>query len=270
MKNVFDLGGRTAFVSGAGQGVGRQICLYLAQYGAGTIVVNDLIVDRAQAVAAEIEQLGTGARAIAFAADVTDWSKLQPKMNDLLASTGGVDILVNNAGNAGRQTAELLANRSGFLETEPEQWNGWIDVNFFSPMYLCRICVPTMVQRQWGRVINMISDAGRVGEPNLVVYSGAKAGAAGFTRALAKEVGKHNVTANCVALGATHTPATAASAERVKADPLAAKKMLSRYVIKRYGEPTDAAAAVLYLASEASGWVTGQTLPVNGGYSMTM
>jgi 3-oxoacyl-[acyl-carrier protein] reductase len=270
MSSLFTLGGRTAFVSGAGQGVGRQICLYFAQHGAGMVVVNDLVADRAQAVANEIEQLGTGTRALVFTADVTRWDTLKPALTALLETTGGIDILVNNAGNAGNRTAEMLASRSGFLDAEPDAWNSWIDVNYYAPMYLCRLCVPGMVQRQWGRVVNVISDAGRVGEPNLVIYSGAKAGAAGFTRALAKEVGKHRVTANCVALGATHTPATAASAQRVKSDPQVAAKMLSRYVIKRYGEPGDAAAAVVYLASEAAGWVTGQTLPVNGGYSMTL
>jgi 3-oxoacyl-[acyl-carrier protein] reductase len=270
VSSIFTLGGRTAFVSGAGQGVGRQICLYFAQHGAGTVIVNDLVGERAQAVAAEIEALGTGTRALPFAADVTRWEELRSTIAALLARFGGIDVLVNNAGNAGQHTSELLARRSGFLDTEPASWGAWIDVNYFAPMYLCRLCIPGMVEKRWGRVINVISDAGRVGEPNLVVYSSAKAGAAGFTRALAKEVGKHGVTANCIALGATHTPATAASAERVKSDPQAAAKLLSRYVIKRYGEPADAAAAVVYLASEASGWVTGQTLPVNGGYSMTL
>ena len=128
-----------------------------------------------------------------------------------------------------------------------------------------------MKEKGYGRIINIISDAGRIGEPfNLVVYSGAKAGAAGFTRGLAKEIGKYNVTANCVALGATDTPAISTMVDATKADPVFAKKVFPKYVIKRFGKTSDTAALVLFLASDAAGWITGQTFPVNGGYSMTM
>jgi 3-oxoacyl-[acyl-carrier protein] reductase len=112
----------------------------------------------------------------------------------------------------------------------------------------------------------VISDAGRVGEPNLEIYSGAKAGAAGFTRAVAKDLGRAGITANCVALGATRTPAI----ERATSDPETVKRMLKVYQIKRIGEPEDAANMILFLSSDASSWITGQTIPVNGGYSFAM
>jgi 3-oxoacyl-[acyl-carrier protein] reductase len=115
-------------------------------------------------------------------------------------------------------------------------------------------------------VVTTISDAGRVGEPNLVVYGGAKAGAAGFSRGLAKAVGRHGITVNCVSLGSIDTPGVAA----LNADPAVVEKSLRRYVIRRIGRPDDVAGLVLFLASESASWITGQTYPVNGGYSFAV
>jgi 3-oxoacyl-[acyl-carrier protein] reductase len=124
-----------------------------------------------------------------------------------------------------------------------------------------------MIQRNSGRIITIISDAGRVGEAGLEVYSGAKAGAAGFTRAIARSLGRYHITANCVAIAATMTPAIEA---RLNANPDMKKKMMEKYVIRRPGQPTDVANMVLFLASDASPWITGQTYPVNGGFSFAM
>jgi 2-hydroxycyclohexanecarboxyl-CoA dehydrogenase len=123
-----------------------------------------------------------------------------------------------------------------------------------------------MIECSYGKIVTVISDAGRVGEPNLEIYSGAKAGAAGFMRAIAKALGRHNVTANCIALGATRTPAIAAAT----ANDEIVKRMLKSYTIRRLGEPEDAANMILFLASDASSWITGQTIPVNGGYSFAL
>jgi 3-oxoacyl-[acyl-carrier protein] reductase len=124
-----------------------------------------------------------------------------------------------------------------------------------------------MVPAGYGRIVTVISDAGRVGEANgMEVYSGAKAGAAGFTRAVARLGGRFGITANCISLGATRTPSTDAAL----ADDDLGAKVLSRYIVRRFGEPVDAAAAVLFLSSESAGWITGQTLAVNGGYSLTL
>jgi NAD(P)-dependent dehydrogenase (short-subunit alcohol dehydrogenase family) len=123
-----------------------------------------------------------------------------------------------------------------------------------------------MVARGQGRVITVISDAGRVGEPGLIVYSGAKAGAAGFMRAIAKDVGRYGVTANCVALGATLTPAI----EPALADEATRGKAVRPYPLGRLGQPADAAALITFLASDAAAWITAQTYPVNGGYSVSV
>jgi 3-oxoacyl-[acyl-carrier protein] reductase len=123
-----------------------------------------------------------------------------------------------------------------------------------------------MIANKYGKIVTVISDAGRVGEPNLEIYSGAKAGAAGFMRAVAKDLGRAGITANCVALGTTRTPAI----ERATSDPETVKRILKVYQIKRLGEPEDAANMILFLSSDASSWITGQTIPVNGGYSFAM
>jgi 3-oxoacyl-[acyl-carrier protein] reductase len=119
-----------------------------------------------------------------------------------------------------------------------------------------------MIGRGWGRVVTIISDAGRVGEPRQAVYAASKAAAGGFSRSIAKEVGRHGVTSNCVALGSIERPDSEG-----RADPDRLAKRLRLYQVKRLGTPGDVAAAVAWLVSDEAGWVTGQTIPVNGGYS---
>jgi 3-oxoacyl-[acyl-carrier protein] reductase len=259
MSDLLDLKGRVAMVTGAGQGVGRQVALDLAAHNAGVVIVNDFFEERAAAVADEIREAGTKAVPVSF--DVTDHEAVQAGVAAAAAEAGPVDILVNNAGNAGPEHS--ISDARPFWETGPEEWAPWIGSNFFGVLNCARAVVPEMVSRGYGRIVTVISDAGRVGEPNLVVYSGAKAGAAGFTRGLAKAVGRHGVTANCIALSAMRTPAS----EPLLGDPEMVRKMLRSYVVKRLGEPSDASAMALFLASDAASWITGQTYPVNGGYA---
>jgi len=254
--NLLDLSGKSAFVTGAGQGVGRQIALHLAAHGA-RVGVNDVNAERASSVANEIES--AGGKALALAGDVTDFAAMSALGEDM----GPVDVLVNNAGNFGADPSKLTGRP--FWEQEPDEWRAWVDVNFYGVLNCSRIFLPGMVSRGAGSLINVISDAGRVGEPKLEVYSGAKAGAAGFTRAIARTAGRYNVRANCVAISTTRTPTTAIVTE----SPDIAKKFLSQYVIRRFGEPSDVANMVLFLASDAASWITGQTYPVNGGFAFS-
>jgi 3-oxoacyl-[acyl-carrier protein] reductase len=258
--NILDLTGKTALITGAGQGIGRETALLFAAQGA-KVVVNDYVEDRAVTVAAEINARH-GQVALGLRGDVTDIASVTAMAEKAKVHFGPIGILVNNAGNAG--AGNVAFNPKPFWEQDPAEWAPWIMVNFFGVMNCCRVFLPDMVAAGAGSVVTVISDAGRVGEADLEPYSGAKAGAAGFMRAIARKLGRYQVRANCVSIGTTKTPTTAG----LDADPERAKRALSRYVLRRFGEPNDIANMILFLASDASAWVTGQTYPVNGGYSL--
>lgn len=253
-----DLSGRRALVTGAGQGVGRGIALALGRAGA-EVVVNDRVAERAVAVAAEV--VAAGGAAVPSTFDVTDHGAVRAAVD----AAGDVDVLVNNAGNAGGAGMVSLAR---FVDTQPADWQPYLAVNLHGVLHCAHAVLPAMVRRGWGRIVTVVSDAGRVGDGGLAAYAAAKAGAAGFTRALAAEVGRHGVTVNAVSLGTMRTPLTEAlwsdgDAERQQA-------ILRRYAIRRPGEPDDVAGLVLLLASASGSWITGQTYPVNGGSSFAL
>ena len=260
--DILDLKGRVALVTGAGQGVGRAVALHFGSHNAGAVVVNDFRLERAEQVAGEVEKLGC--KAIAAQCDVTDFAAVCAMFEQARQAAGAVEILVNNAGNAGADPRAV--SRKPFWEQQPSDWKPFLGTNLYGVLHCVRAAAPAMVERNYGKIVTVISDAGRVGEPNLEIYSGAKAGAAGFMRAMAKALGRYSVTANCVALGTTRTPATAAAA----ANDELVKRILKSYTIRRLGEPEDAANMILFLASDASSWITGQTIPVNGGYSFAL
>jgi NAD(P)-dependent dehydrogenase (short-subunit alcohol dehydrogenase family) len=258
MAFAIDLSGRTALVTGAGQGVGLQIAHHLATAGAH-VVVNDLRDERAEEAASTLREAGASASAAAF--DVTDHAAV----HDAMARVGGVDILVNNAGNAGGAGFGRL---SPFVDTKPPEWEPYLQVNLYGVMHCTHAALPTMIERRWGRVITIISDAGRNGEPNMAAYAAAKAGAAGFTRSIAHEAARHGITSNCIALGTIRTPVAGDFWDQP--DNAQAKAMLKKYLVRRPGDPADIAGMALYLASDLSSWVTGQTYPVNGGLSFAL
>lgn len=261
MENILNLKGRIALITGAGQGVGRQTAIHFAAHGCAAVIVNDFVSERAEAVAGELRALGC--RAEPLAGDITDFALMTRRIEELTQALGGLHILVNNAGNAGPTAAS--DNFPPFWETGPEDWAPWLGTNLFGVLNVCRVALPIMIKNGGGSIVNVISDAGRVGEPHLAVYSAAKAGAAGFSRALAKAVGNHRIRVNSVALSAINTPGV----QSMLSDEDAVKKMLRSYIIRRVGQPTDAANMILFLASEAASWITGQTYPVNGGYSVS-
>ena len=261
MKNILNLNGKVAFVSGAGQGVGRETALYFAAHGCEAVLINDFYRERAEAVAAEVTALGS--RGIPVVGDITDYPKMTQLIQEAVGLAGGLHIVVNNAGNAGPNPS--FENLPPFWLTEPDEWQVWLGTNLYGVLNVCRIAVPLMIEAGGGSIINVISDAGRVGEPHLALYSAAKAGAAGFGRALAKGVGKHQIRVNSVSLGSIQTPGVQQRFD----DPEAMKKLLRQYIMRRVGEPRDAASMILFLASDASSWISGQTYPVNGGYSIS-
>lgn len=259
MKPTIDLDGRRVMITGAGQGVGRGLADVFAAGGA-EILVNDLRAERAQAVVDEIRAAGGAAQAVPF--DVTDYAAVTAATH----AVGPVDVLVNNAGNAG---AEGFANRAKFADTEPGDWEAFIRVNLYGVLHCTRAVLPGMVANQWGRILTIVSDAGRAGDPGGAVYGAAKAGAAGLTRSVALENGRYNITANNISLGTMRTPLTEALwAEH--ADSPQAKAILANYAIRRPGSPDDVTQLALTLASEHGAWITGQTICVNGGYSLAL
>ncbi len=262
--DLLDLAGQVAFITGAGQGAGRAIALAFARHGAGGIAINDVDAARAEAVAAEIRALGVAA--LAVPADVGDHAAVHEVMTRA-ATLGPVTLLVNNAGNAGPNVT--MRPTAQFWDTQPAEWDRFLRTNLQGVMNCCHAALPGMVTHEKGRIVTIVSDAGRVGEARLAAYSAAKAGAAGFMRALAREAGRYNITANCISLS-TLEPALE---EPQKSGFLAseqARAHVARYVIRRFGQPDDVANMALFLCSDAACWITGQTYPVNGGYSFAV
>lgn len=264
-RDLLDLGGQIAFVTGAGQGAGRGIALMLARHNAGGVAVNDFVAERAEAVAAEIE--AEGMAAIAVQADVGDHAAVTDAFARAADALGPVTLLVNNAGNAGPQAR--MGFSPPFWEAPPEEWDRYLRTNLTGVLNCCHAALPAMVAAGRGRVVVVTSDAGRVGEARLAVYGAAKAAAAGLVRGLARETGRHGVTVNAISLS-TLEPALDEDAKVAFLASERVKAQLSRYAIRRFGTPDDVAAMALFLCSDAAGWITGQTYPVNGGYSFAV
>jgi NAD(P)-dependent dehydrogenase (short-subunit alcohol dehydrogenase family) len=242
---MFDLSGKVALVTGAGQHVGLGIARALAEQGAA-VAVNDIVEDRAQAAAKEIT--AAGGRAIAAPADATDLEAMASMVARVEAELGPVDILVSNAGNSGANPAVPTK----FVDMDPAEWSKYVDINFYAVLNGIHAVLPGMIERRAGRIITISSDAGRQGiNMGMSIYSGGKAGALGFQRSLACEVGKHQVTVNAVSLGMIPGDW----------DPGPPKGI----PLGRYGVPDDVGPAVAFLASDEASWITGQILSVNGG-----
>ncbi|MBI2290077.1 MAG: SDR family NAD(P)-dependent oxidoreductase [Betaproteobacteria bacterium] len=265
-----NLEGKVALVTGAGQGVGRGIAMRLASEVC-RIVVNDLFGDRATAVAAEIA--ATGGTAIEFAADITKHAQVLEMFNAMRQAFGPIDILVNNAG-VPPSLRDSQAKRPRFVESTIEDQQAMVDLNVHGTMHCCREALRDMVAKQSGKIVSIISEAGRVGEARLAVYSGAKAAILGFTMALAREHGRDSINVNVIALGSTVHEGVK-GAIRPGATPEnneALAKKLKYYPIgkglRRVGRPEDVAFAVAFMASDCAAFITGQSLGVSGGFHM--
>jgi 2-hydroxycyclohexanecarboxyl-CoA dehydrogenase len=246
-----DPSSRVALVSGAARGIGRAIAEELAARGCA-VALGDLLEDEAREAAAAI-----GGDAMAVALDVTNTASVAAAVGRVEGSLGPVDIVVNNAG-----WDELHP----FLETDEPFWDRVIDVNYKGCLRMTHAVLPGMVERGFGRVVNIGSDAGRVGSSRESVYSGAKGAVIAFTKTIAREVARRGVTANTVCPGPTDTPMI----RQMEAEGGGALvTALERAVpMKRLGTPQDVAAAVGFLASDEAGFITGQTLSVSGGLTM--
>jgi NAD(P)-dependent dehydrogenase (short-subunit alcohol dehydrogenase family) len=255
---------RVALVTGAGRGIGREIGLTLAAEGV-QVALNDLFQERADEAAEAIA--AAAGRAIGVAADVTDVDSVGAMVKQVRDEFGALDILVNNAGIPAATSQDAVPATGGFFAgSDRAQWDRTMGLITYGVLNCSRAVIEGMSERRWGRIVNIISDAGRVGEPRLVAYSMAKAGVIGFTKALAKEAGRFCVTVNCVSPATTETEATAAWIQ-AQGEQIMRQYPLAKG-LNRLGRPSDIANAVAFLASARAEWITGQVLSVNGGYSM--
>ncbi len=243
-----DLKGQVALVTGASRGIGAAIALELAQRGAtviGTATTDDGAAKITQALQA---QGGSGVRL-----DVNDAAASEAVVDAIVKQHGGLQVLVNNAG----ITRDMLAMR-----LKDEDWDAVVDTNLKAVFRMSRAVMRTMMKQRYGRIVNITSVVGASGNPGQANYAAAKAGVAGMTRALARELGSRGITVNCVAPGFIETDMTAALPEEQR------KALLGQIPLGQLGKPADIAHAVAFLASAQAGYVTGQELHVNGGMHM--
>lgn len=244
---MFNLSGKSALITGASGGIGAAIARAL--HGAGaTVALSGTRLEPLQALADEL-----GSRAHVLPCDLSDVEAVEALPKQAIAAMGSVDILINNAG---------ITRDNLFMRMSDDDWQSVLDVNLTATMRLCRGVVRGMMKSRWGRVVNISSVVGTTGNPGQANYAAAKAGMVGMSKSLAYEVASRGITVNCVAPGFIATPMTDKLTEDQKS------KLLVQVPAGRMGEPDEIAAAVLYLASPAAGYVTGSTLHVNGGLAM--
>jgi 2-hydroxycyclohexanecarboxyl-CoA dehydrogenase len=245
---------RTALVTGAAGGIGRAIARHLA--GAGfTVAVCDLDGDAAAKVAAELAAEGPGGHA-GFTMDVSDSTSVAGVVTAIEAELGEVGVLVNNAG---------IDKIEKFTESTEETWRAVISVNYLGTVIVTRAVLDGMIARGYGRIVNISSDAGRVGSSGEVVYSGTKGAVIAFGKALAREVAAKGVTVNTVCPGPTDTPLLKQVSDRSQG---LFDAMARAVPMKRIGTPDDVAPAVVFFAGDGAAYITGQTLSVSGGLTM--
>jgi len=244
---------KSAIVTGAGRGIGRAIALELAREGADVAVV-DLDLANAEVVAGEIRQMGR--RSLALKVDVTRLAEVKEAFGKVLSTFGKIDILVNNVG---------WDKVEPFVQNTEEVWDKLIAINYRSVLNCTRAVLDHMMERQYGKILNIGSDAGRVGSTGEAVYSGCKGAVIAFSKALAREVARYKINVNVVCPGPTDTPLFA---EIASENPKLAGALEKAIPWGRLARPEDIAAVVAFLVSDAAGYMTGQTVSVSGGLTM--
>lgn len=242
------LDGKVTIVTGAGRGIGRAIAEAATAEGA-IIVASDIDAEAAERTAADL-----GGEAIGIAADVSSAESVQALVDGVMDRFGRIDVLVNNAG----------WDKAGpFVESDPADWDRIIRINLYGVLHTSRSVLPIMSERKSGSVVNIASDAGRVGSSGEAVYSATKGGIIAFTKTAAREVARHGVRVNCVCPGPTDTQLLAEFAgEKLR------NALVRAIPMGRVGQPEDVANGVVFLAGDKAEFVTGQTLSVSGGLTM--
>jgi len=241
---------KLAVVTGAASGIGRATAIALGTAGA-RVIVADINHDQGEATLAELR--GQGGTADFIAVDMTDAASIAAFADAAQARHGAVDILVNGAG---------WGRTHPFWEGTPELWTKLVALNLVGPMTLAKALLPRMMEQKSGRIVNVASDAGRVGSLGETVYAAAKGGLIAFTKSLARETARHGINVNCVCPGPTDTPLLRAVPE---GHLEAFKKAIP---LRRFAEPSEVADAIVFFASEKASYITGQVLSVSGGLTM--
>ncbi|MFF4285621.1 MULTISPECIES: SDR family NAD(P)-dependent oxidoreductase [Streptomyces] len=246
------LQGRVALITGAATGIGAATARALASAGATVAIGHYAQIDQARSALEEVRRLG--ADGIEVNADLTDPDAVDLMARQISSEVGPVDILVNNAGAYPRMT---------WHETDETAWSHALDVNLTLHYRMSHAVTPAMIDRQWGRIINVSSVNARAGRPGLTAYSTAKAGLLGLTRSLARELGPHGVCVNTVLPGAIQVDAENTLPAHHRARP---EDQIARQCVPRRGQPDDVAAAIAFLAAPAASFITGQSLHIDGGW----
>ncbi len=241
---------RTALVTGAASGIGRATAQAFAAAGARVLLAD---INEAAGTAAAAQLKAAGHDAEFLHVDLTDPASVDAFAADVLQRFGAPDVIVNGAG---------WGRTAPFWEGTPDFWSKLIALNFVGPMQLVKALLPAMMERGSGRVVNVASDAGRVGSLGETVYAGAKGGLIAFTKSLAREVARYHINVNCVCPGPTDTPLMAAVPDKVK------EALTKAVPFRRLGKPEEVADAILFFASDRATYVTGQVLSVSGGLTM--
>jgi len=244
---------KVCIVTGGGRGIGEAICKKLAREGA-KVVVADLLLDHAQATAGAIQQ--DGGTAMAIKVDVTILEEVERMVQQTKQTFGRIDVLVNNAG---------WDKVEPFLDSTEETWDKVLAINLKGVFYTCKTVLPIMIEQAYGKVINIGSDAGRVGSSGEAVYAAAKGGVIAFSKTLAREMARHKINVNVVCPGPADTPLFQ---EISSYNPKIAGALERAIPLRRLAQPEDIAHAVCYFASDEAAYVTGQTLSVSGGLTM--
>lgn len=247
---------RVALVTGGGSGIGREICKGLAADGR-RVAVADLNAEGAAVTTAMITE--AGGTALAVEMDVANSESVAQGLFQVIDELGPVEVLVNCAG------WDVL---KPFLDTDEDFWDRVIEINYKGALRTVHGCLPAMIEAGWGRIVNIGSDAGRVGSSLEAVYSGAKGGVIAFTKTIAREVARNGITANTVCPGPTDTPLLDGIVEASDNGEKVIGAMARAVPMKRLGQPHEVASAVVYFCSEPAGFISGQTLSVSGGLTM--
>ncbi len=250
------LQGKTALIAGGGGGIGRAVALALAQEGAKAAVA-DIAKDSAEKVSGEVQALGGDA--LACQVDLTKKADVDRLVSEVLARFGQIDILVNCQG---------WDRLEPFVESSEETWEKLLAINFKSVLYTARAVLPHMISRSVGKIVNISSDAGRVGSSWEAVYAGAKGAVVAFSKALAREVARYKINVNVVCPGLTDTPLLAAVRSQSEQTAKIVEAVTKATPFRRPAKPEEIAEAVLFLVSPGADFITGQTLSVSGGLTM--